>query len=164
VYPVNYPASSNFAGGIEFARTVVDGIRDAGLHIEATAANCPNTRIVLGGYSQGAALAGFVTSAEIPAEVPGEFRSYVPNPMPPEVSEHVAAVTLFAKPSDQFMRENGVPPIVIGPSYTDKTIELCTPDDAICNGVPGGRPGISHVLYSVNGMVGEAATFAAQRL
>src|SRR5690625_4078700 len=45
VYAVNYAASSNFSGGIEFARTVVDGIRDAANHIQATAANCPDTRI-----------------------------------------------------------------------------------------------------------------------
>ena len=67
VYPVNYEASSNFSDRIEFAQSVVDGIKDASSHIEATAANCPKTRIVLGGYSQGAAVAGFVTSAAIPA-------------------------------------------------------------------------------------------------
>ena len=60
VYPVNYAASGDFMDRIAFARTVVDGIRDAGLHIETTAANCPDTRIVLGGFSQGAALAGYV--------------------------------------------------------------------------------------------------------
>ena len=70
VYAVDYQASSNFAAGVDFARTVVDGIRDAGAHIEATAANCPKTRIVLGGYSQGAALAGYVTAAAIPDSVP----------------------------------------------------------------------------------------------
>ena len=67
VYPVNYEASSNFSDRIEFAQSVVDGIKDASSHIEATAANCPKTRIVLGGYSQGAAVAGFVTSASVPA-------------------------------------------------------------------------------------------------
>ncbi len=67
VYPVNYEASSDFSDRIQFAQSVVDGIKDAGSHIEATAANCPKTRIVLGGYSQGAAVAGFVTSASIPA-------------------------------------------------------------------------------------------------
>ena len=100
VYAVNYEASSDFGGGIEFARTVVDGIRDAGAHVESTAANCPNTRIVLGGYSQGAVVAGYVTSAAIPAGIPAEFVSYIPQPMPPEVADHVAAVVLFGKPSE----------------------------------------------------------------
>ena len=138
VYAVDYQASSNFAAGVDFARTVVDGIRDAGAHIEATAANCPKTRIVLGGYSQGAALAGYVTAAAIPDSVPAEFRSYIPQPMPPEIANHVAAVALFGEPSDEFMRANGVPPVVIGPLYVPKTINLCAEGDTICNGAPAG--------------------------
>jgi cutinase len=161
VYPVNYPASSDFADPLAFAGTVVDGIRDAGAHIESMAANCPKTRMVLGGYSQGAAVAGFVTSAAVPPGVPVEL---VPAPMPPEVADHVAAVALFGKPSDAWMRQYGAPPIVIGPSYAAKTIELCDPGDTICNGAPGGPPTVAHALYPVNGMVGEAATFAAGRL
>src|SRR5262245_45798771 len=37
VYPVNYPASSDFGAGVQFAATVVEGIRDAADHIQATA-------------------------------------------------------------------------------------------------------------------------------
>lgn len=164
VYPVDYPAGDNFDDGLEFARTVVDGIRDAGDHVQATAANCPDTRIVLGGYSQGAVVSGFVTSAAVPAEVPPEYAGSVPKPLPAEVADHVAAVTLFGKPSDQFMREHGVPPVVIGPRYAPKTIELCAPGDTICDGAPGGAPGIAHITYGATGMVGEAAAFAASRL
>ena len=164
VYGVNYPASGDFGAGIDFARTFVDGVRDAGAHLEATAANCPKTRMVLGGYSQGAALAGFVTSAAIPAEIPAGYVSYIPKPMPAEVANHVAAVALFGTPSDQFMRENGLPTIVIGPLYAPKTIKLCAPGDEICDGTPGGRPGIAHIMYPSNGMVGQAADFAASRL
>ncbi|GBE65594.1 cutinase [Mycobacterium sp. MFM001] len=164
VYPVNYEASSNFGGGIDFARTFVDGIRDAGSHIESTAANCPNTRIVLGGYSQGAALAGFVTSATIPKEVPSEYVSYIPQPMPPEVANHVAAVTLFGTPSNQFLTENGAPPIRIGPLYASKTLQLCAPDDTICNGAPSAPPSFAHAAYLTNGMTGEAADFAVGHL
>lgn len=164
VYPVNYAASSDFNNGIEFARTVVDGIRDAGGHVESTAANCPNTRIVLGGFSQGAVVSGYVTSAEIPPEVPAEFRSYIPQPMPAEVANHVAAVVLFGKPSDAWMQQYGAPPVRIGPLYADKTLQLCEPNDTICNGTPGGQPSFSHNLYAANGMVGQGAAFAASRL
>lgn len=164
VYPVNYPASGDFGDRIGFARTVIDGIRDAGTRVETTAANCPNTRIVLGGFSQGAVVAGYVTAATIPEQIPAEYRGFIPNPMPDEVADHVAAVTLFGQPSDQFMRDIGAPPIVIGPRYADKTLELCAPDDTICNGAPVGGPSIAHALYGVNGMVGEAAAFAASRL
>lgn len=164
VYPVNYAASSDFSAGVDFARTVVDGIRDAANHIEATANNCPATRMVLGGYSQGAALAGFVTSATIPAQVPAEFVSYIPQPMPKSVADHVAAVALFGKPSDQFMKEYGIPPVAIGPLYADKTIQLCADGDTICNGAPGGGPTLAHASYGMNGMAGEAATFVSGRL
>jgi cutinase len=164
VYPVNYPASGDFGDRIQFARTVVDGIRDAGLHVEATAANCPDTRIVLGGYSQGAVVAGYVTSAEIPQEVPAEYRQFIPNPMPSEVADHVAAVVLIGTPSDQFIRDVGAPPITIGPSYAPKTLKLCVPDDTICNGAPVGGPSFAHGVYSMNGMAVEGATYAVSHL
>ena len=164
VYPVIYAASSDFGAGIEFARTFVDGIRDAGTHIESTAANCPNTKIVLGGYSQGAALAGFVTSASVPKQVPAEYLSYIPEPMPPQVANHVAAVTLFGTPSNQFLTQNGAPPLTIGQLYAPKTLELCAPDDTICDGAAGGPPSLAHAAYPVNGMTNQAAGFAASHL
>jgi predicted esterase len=164
VYAVDYPASSDFADQLAFAGTVVDGIRDAGAHVQSMAANCPATRMVIGGYSQGAVVAGFVTSAEVPAGVPAAYGSYIPKPMPPAVADHVAAVALFGKPSDVFLRDYGAPPIVIGPAYAGKTIELCAPGDTICDGTVGGGPTIAHALYSMNGMVDQAAIFTAGRL
>ena len=164
VYPVNYEASGDFSNRIAFAQSVVDGIRDAGSHIEATAANCPKTRIVLGGYSQGAAVAGFVTSASIPAGIPAEYVQSLPKPMPPEVANHVAAVTLFGTPSAQWLQNYGAPAIVIGPLYAPKTLELCAAGDSICNGEAGGAPSFAHVEYPVNGMTAQAADFAASHL
>jgi hypothetical protein len=161
VYPVNYPAGSNFSAGIEFAQTVIDGIRDAAGRIQSTAANCPATRIVLGGFSQGAVVAGFTTAAVVPEGVPAAL---VPQPLPPEVAEHVAAVTLFGKPSEAFLRQYGAPPITIGPAYAGKTIDLCAQGDTICDGTPGGGPTAAHALYGVNGMTTQAARFAADRL
>jgi cutinase-like protein len=161
VYPVNYAASTNFSDTTAFAQTVVDGIRDAGAHVQSTAAACPDTRIVLGGYSQGAAVAGFVTSAEVPPGVPAAL---VPQPLPLEVADHVAAVALFGKPSEAWTSQYGAPPITIGPAYAAKTTQLCAQGDTICDGTPGGGPSFAHALYPVNGMVGEAATFVAGRL
>ncbi|EKF22290.1 phospholipase/Carboxylesterase family protein [Mycolicibacterium hassiacum DSM 44199] len=164
VYPVNYAASSDFGDRIQFARTVIDGIRDAGQHIETTASNCPDTQIVLGGFSQGAALAGYVTSAEIPSEIPPEYRSYLPDPMPEDIADHVAAVVLIGMPSERFLRDVGAPPVRIGPAYADKTLEMCAPDDNICNGAPVGGPSIAHAMYGVNGMAAQAAAYAVARL
>ncbi|MDT5172743.1 MAG: cutinase [Mycobacterium sp.] len=164
VYPVNYEASSDFSDRIQFAQSVVDGIKDATSHIEATAANCPKTRIVLGGYSQGAAVAGFVTSASIPQGVPEEYRSFLPQPMPAEIANHVAAVTLFGKPSAQWLQNYSAPVVVIGPLYGPKTLNLCADGDTICNGDPGGLPSFAHTTYPANGMTQQAADFAASHL
>jgi cutinase len=164
VYPVNYEASSDFGDRIQFAQSVVDGIKDASSHIEATAANCPKTRVVLGGYSQGAAVAGFVTSASIPAGVPAEYVPFLPKPMPPEIANHVAAVTLFGKPSNQWLENYGAPAITIGPLYVPKTDDLCAPGDTICNGDTSGAPSFAHAEYPVNGMTAQAADFAASHL
>jgi cutinase len=161
VYPVNYAASSDFENRTAFAQTVIDGVRDAGSRVQSTAANCPNTRIVLGGYSQGAAVAGFVTSADVPAGVPA---AAVPQPLPAEVAEHVAAVALFGKPSDAWTSRYGAPAITVGPAYAANTTQLCAQGDTICDGTPGGNPSFAHALYPVNGMVGEAAAFAVGKL
>ncbi len=151
VYPVNYPASNDFSTGL-------DGIRDAGTHIESTAANCPKTQMVLGGFSQGAAVMGFVTSAEVPEGVnPAE----VPKPMPPDVANHVAAVTLLGTPSSRFMHSIGQPPIVIGPLYTAKTIKLCTPADPVCS---DGGDWAAHTQYADDGMAAQAADFAVSHV
>ncbi len=141
VYAVNYPASTDFSSG-DFPLTVIDGIRDAGNHIESMAASCPKTREVLGGYSQGAAVAGYVTSAAVPAGVPA---AAVPPPMPAEIANHVAAVTLFGTPSQQFLQQYGAPRIAIGPLYQPKTLELCADGDGIC-GTGGSRQSAAHPL------------------
>jgi cutinase len=164
VYPVNYEASSDFSDRVQFAQSVVDGIKDAGGHIQSTAANCPNTRIVLGGFSQGAAVAGFVTSASIPAGIPAEYLPLVPKPLPQEVAKHVAAVTLFGKPSAEWLQSYGAPAVVIGPLYAPKTIDLCAPGDTICDGSAGGGPSFAHAEYPANGMTVQAADFAVSHL
>jgi hypothetical protein len=159
VYPVNYPASTDF-GSSDFPLTVIDGVRDAGSHIQSMAATCPNTREVLGGYSQGAAVAGYVTSASVPPGVPA---AAVPRPLAPEIANHVAAVALFGTPSPVFLSQYNAPQIAIGPLYQPKTIELCADGDEICNG-SGITPNFAHTTYPINGMTGQAADFAAGRL
>ena len=150
VYPVKYPASTDFP-------TAIQGIRDAANHIEATASSCPDTKIVLGGFSQGAAVAGFVTSEAVPNGAPAED---VPDPMPPDVANHVAAVALFGKPSPKFMEAIGSPPVEVGSLYAPKTIDLCVANDPICT---GSGDGANHNLYNVNGMTTQAASFAVSR-
>ena len=133
VYAVNYPASDNFADREGLAATVKDGIRDEGGHVQAMAANCPNTKLVLSGYSQGAVVSGFVTSAEVPASVVAES---APQPLPPEVADKVAAVVLFATPSAEFLRSSARPRSPSDRCMPTRPLQLCDPGDSICSGAP----------------------------
>ena len=152
VYPVNYPASDLWATG-------VDGVRDAGAHVVSMAQNCPDTEMVLGGFSQGAAVMGFVTSPEVPI---GIDPATVPRPLQPEVADHVAAVVLFALPNVRAMNFLGQPPVAIGPLYQDKTIKLCATDDAVCS---NGLNFAAHNTYAQTPtMIEQGADFAASRL
>lgn len=153
VYPVNYPASTDFP-------RAVDGVLDASNHIRATALNCPKTKMVLGGYSQGAAVMGFVTANAMPdgfTPPPG-----LTGPMPDDVADNIAAIALFGKPSPGFLNTIGAPPIAIGPLYAAKTIDMCVAQDPICS--DGGNDGAAHGMYAANGMVGQAAQFAVKRV
>lgn len=151
VYAVDYPAAMDFA-------TAVDGIADARAHILATAANCPKTKMVLGGFSQGAAVIGFVTASAVPDGVSLD----VPAPMPPEVASHVAAVALFGKPSPRFMKAIRDPAIDIGPNYVAKAVELCVDNDLVCD--PHGKSFSAHNQYVDDGTVDQGAIFVATKL
>ncbi len=152
VYAVDYPATDDWPTGLE-------GIRNASDHVKYMAANCPRTKNVLGGYSQGAAVMGFVTSAAVPDGVEGEN---IPQPMSTDVGNHVAAVVLFGMPNDRAMNFLNQPHVTIGPSYTSKTIQLCTQDDPVCS---DGLAFAAHDTYATdNGLVEKGATFAANHL
>jgi cutinase-like protein len=155
VYPVNYPASLDFA-------TAADGVVDAANKIRDTANSCPNTKMVLGGYSQGAAVVAYTTVDSIPNGY--QLPPGVTGPMAPEVAKHVAAVALFGKPSSGFMQmfQNGAPPIQVGHLYSGKTTDLCIPEDQICS--PTGTDMAAHNNYVANGMTDQAADFAASHL
>jgi cutinase len=155
VYAVNYPASLDFA-------TAADGVVDAANKIRDTANRCPNTKMVLGGYSQGAAVVAYTTVDSIPTGY--QLPPGITGPMAPEVAKHVAAVALFGKPSSGFMQmfQNGAPPITVGHLYAGKTTDLCIPEDQICS--PTGNDFGAHNGYVANGMTDQAADFAANHI
>ncbi|OBA78814.1 cutinase [Mycobacterium sp. 1164966.3] len=152
VYAVNYPASDQWDTGI-------DGIRDAGAHVVNMAGSCPQTHMVLGGYSQGAAVMGFVTSNSVPD---GVDPATVPKPMDPSVANHVAAVVLFGMPNVRAMNFLGEPPVVIGPAYASKTIKVCAVEDPVCS---DGMNFSAHSTYADDAsVIDQGAAFAASRL
>ena len=155
VYAVNYPAS------LDFGQTA-DGIVDASNKIQAIAASCPTTKIVLGGYSQGAALAGYTTTDTVPAGF--DLPAGITGPMPAAVASHVAAVVLFGTPDSWFLNlvAHGAPPITVGQAYAAKTLQLCATGDPVC--FPGGLDRSAHSSYKDNGMADQAADFAARQL
>jgi cutinase len=144
VYAVNYPASRDFL-------RAADGANDASLFVQNTAATCPDTQIVLGGYSQGAAVIDAIAIANQPT------LGFV-NPMPTAVADHVAAVAVFGNPSIRLL---GGPLTALSPQYGYKTIDLCNGADPVCS-TGDDRP--AHSLYVEAGLTTQAAQFVANRL
>ncbi|MDH6197775.1 cutinase [Mycobacterium frederiksbergense] len=147
VYAVRYPAD-----------TEVDiGANDMSQHIQYMMNNCPDTRLVIGGYSLGAAVADVVLA--VPFTAMG-FK----NPLPAGADEHIAAVALFGNGA------GWVGPISnFSPAYRDRTIELCHGADPICNPADPNTwqnnwPDHLAGAYIDGGMVNQAADFVAGRL
>lgn len=149
VYSVNFPTTSK---SNELANSASAGAKDASAHVEYMAANCPDTSMVLGGYSLGAVVIDLITAAGVPPQ------GFIAAPMPLEVADHVAAVAVFGNP---WVRSLGAPLTAISPLYGAKAIDLCNPGDPICS---DGGDSSAHVRYAQSGMVNQAATFAASRL
>ncbi|MGA9493033.1 MAG: cutinase family protein [Mycobacterium sp.] len=138
LYPVNYPSTTDY---VDSARA---GAADEVAHVQSTVANCPKTKVVIGGYSQGAGVAD-LTSHQLSQQV----------------ANHVAAVALFGNPQSSYSKslsDGQIPPI--DPSYSPKTIDICLPNDNIC--AEGGSI-IAHLGY-VPVATDQAATFVAGKL
>jgi cutinase len=139
VYAVNYPASN------DFENSTPAGANDASAHLQSMAANCPNTKMVLGGYSQGAAVIDLATAAV------------------PQVADDVAAVADFGGPRSSFADTLSAGPMpAISPLYAGKTVDMCVPNDPIC--FEGGWDMRAHGAYVQAGLVDQAAAFAASRI
>ncbi|WP_156752065.1 cutinase family protein [Mycobacterium sp. ACS1612] len=138
-YAVNYPANYDFLAA-------ADGANDASAHIQYMVNNCPNTRLVLGGYSQGAAVIDVI--AAVPMPVLG-FN----DPLPPNVPDHVAAIAAFGNPSAKL----GLP-LTVSPVYGSRAIDLCNANDPICQ--TDGESVAAHRAYP-GGPTDQAANFVA---
>jgi cutinase len=142
-YPVNYKATITQRHGGE-------GAKDAIAHIKSTVASCPSTKIVLGGYSQGASVVNIVA---------GFSGINWGDPLPPEYMNNVAAVATFGDVAD---RTGGSPPTQSSP-LSAKAIDLCNPSDPICHAGPG-NAWSGHTEGYVPAYTNQAAAFVAATL
>jgi cutinase len=156
VYPVNYPA------GEDFAPSASAGGSDVHAHVTSMVASCPNTKLVLGGYSLGAMAIDQATIARMP------IAGLIPDILTADEAEHVAALALFGNPSDRYL---GGPVSEVSPWYGPKAIDLCAPGDPVCT--PGALFTVptheemsspEHLSYSKSGMPAQAAAFVASHL
>ena len=148
VYAVNYPATYDFLAA-------ADGAVDATNHIAEMAQNCPATRFVLGGYSQGAAVVDMLMGIPPLGSKVGDVGSAPP--LPQGLADRVAAVAVFGNPAAKF----GNPVSAAVPPFAGKGIDLCADGDPICS---QGRNPFAHTSYEKTAMVGEAAGFVAALL
>jgi cutinase len=143
-YAVNYPASYDFLGAAL-------GANDASAHVQYMMGACPSTRLVLGGYSQGAAVMDVIAAVPIPA-------IGFDNPLPPNAPDFVAAIAVFGNPSAKL----GLP-LTMSPVWGGRAIDLCNGDDPICQ--TNGESVAAHRSPSyTGGLVNTAADFVAGRV
>jgi cutinase len=142
-YAVKYPASWDFL-------QVAAGATDASKRIQSIAATCPDSKIVLGGYSQGAAVMDVVTTSPIAG------LGYTA-PLPAAVVPHVAAVAVFGNPSARL----GKPLTMLSPDFGARTADLCNTNDPVCS--PGDDFN-AHVRYPQSGLVKLAAQWITKHL
>lgn len=137
-YAVNYPASYDFLAAAA-------GANDASAHIQYMINTCPGTRLVLGGYSQGAAVIDVIAAVPIPAI---GFN----NPLPPNTPDFVAGIAAFGNPSAKL----GLP-ITTSPVWGGRSIDLCNGGDPVCT---SGDDVAAHRAYA-GGPTDAAANFIA---
>jgi cutinase len=142
-YAVNYPASYDFLAA-------ADGAADATNHISQMAVTCPSTRIVLGGYSQGAAVVDMLAGVPPLGNKIGEIGSAPP--LPSSLLPNIAAVAVFGNPATKF--SNPLTSSIFG----GKAIDLCKDGDPICS---RGRNPFAHSDYVTAGLTDQAANYVA---
>lgn len=143
-YAVNYPASFNFLAA-------ASGADDAAARIADMGARCPQTALVLGGFSQGAAAVSMLAGVPPVGQRIGSIGSAPP--LAPAGAGRVAAVAVFGNPGARF----GSPLSSTG-QFAGRAIDICSGGDPICS---AGLDRGAHSNYELPPYPDQAAGFVA---
>jgi cutinase len=144
-YGVNYAASKlQLHGG--------DGANDTIDRVKKSVETCPNTKIVLGGYSQGASVMDIVAGVPIGGISWG-------NTLPAQYANNVAAVVTFGDVADRAGGSLPTKSALLG----SKAADYCNPNDPICHAGEGNEWS-GHTEGYVPVYTTQAASFVAQKL
>jgi cutinase len=138
-YAVNYGAALDQS-------TAGAGATDLTNHVTSVAASCPNTRFVLGGYSQGASV------TDIALGIPTLLGTG--NVIPTALAGRVAAVVVFGNPLALYGEH--IP--TASALYGAKAKEFCNLGDPVCG---NGANILAHLTYGTDGSATSGAAFAA---
>jgi cutinase len=142
-YAVDYPANLSLTSAAQ-------GNRDLVNHVNSQAANCPNQRFILVGYSQGANVVDNSIGISSAGAVVG---SPIVATLPAAVEPKVAAVLLFGNPIRALGKS------VTG-TYQSRTFDICAKGDPVCE--RGGGDTGAHLSYRDD--ADAAAAFAAGKV
>jgi cutinase len=144
-YGVNYAASKlQLHGG--------DGANDTIDRVKKSVETCPNTKIVLGGYSQGASVMDIVAGVPIGGISWG-------NKLPPQYANNIAAVVTFGDVADRAGGSLPTASTLLG----SKAQDYCNPNDPICHAGEGNE-WTGHTEGYVPVYTTQAAAFVATKL
>ncbi|BBY07310.1 cutinase family protein [Mycobacterium noviomagense] len=144
-YGVNYPAGKLQLGGGDGANDTIKRVKDV---VQA----CPNSKIVLGGYSQGASVMDIVAGVPVGGVTWGSS-------LPPQYVDNITALATFGNIADR----SGTPISSQSQLLGAKAIDLCNPGDPICHAGPGNEWS-DHTDGYVPTYTTQAATFIAAKL
>jgi cutinase len=118
-YGVKYPAGKLQLGGGDGANDTINRVKNA-------VQQCPDTSIVLGGYSQGASVMDIVAGVPVGGVAWGSA-------LPPQYVDNIVALVTFGNIADR----SGSPISAQSTLLGSKAIDLCNPGDPICHAGPG---------------------------